>query len=90
MAVNQTKELEMGLFFFQERKKPKVIEVDVTKASLTHAIKRLKYIKGFFLSSFPFRFAIKKLLPLQHLVKSKLSYLLEVWRYEQNKGAECP
>ena len=29
-------------------------------------------------------------MPLHNLVKSELFYLLESWRYEQNKGAEYP
>ena len=27
-------------------------------------------------------------MPIQNLVKLELFYLLEIWRYEQNKGAE--
>ena len=41
----------------KKKKKPKVAKVDVKKASLTHAMKKLKYLKGF--SWFLFRFAMK-------------------------------
>ena len=38
------------LYLSKKRKKyPKVIKVDVTEASLTHAMKKLKYFKGFVL-----------------------------------------
>ena len=34
----------------KKKKITKVIKFDVTEASLTHAMKKLKYIKGFFSS----------------------------------------
>ena len=40
-----------------------MIKVIVTKASLTHAMKKLKYFKGFFSSSFPFWFAMENYCP---------------------------
>ena len=47
-------------FIQENRKQPKVIKVDVTKASLTHAMIKLKYFKGFilllhFLSGLPWK-----------------------------------
>ena len=65
-----------------------MIKVDVTKASLTHAMKKLIYFKGFVFFFTSFLVCNGKLLPLHNLVKSELFYLLESWRYEQNKGAE--
>ena len=55
-------------------------------------MKKLKYIEGvFFLLHFRSGLPLKKkLLPLHNLVKSELFYMLEIWRYEQNKGAEGP
>lgn len=67
-----------------------MIKVDVTIASLTHAMKKLKYFKGFLFFFISFLVCHGKLLPLHNLVKSELFYLLEIWRYEQNKGAERP
>ena len=39
------------------------MRVDVTKASLTHAIKKLKYFEWFFSSSFPFWFSMENYCP---------------------------
>ena len=66
------------------------MNVDVTEASLTHAMKKLKYFKGFFFFLISFLVCHGKLVPLHNLVKPELFYLLEIWRYEQNKGAERP
>ena len=67
-----------------------MIKVDVTISSLTHAMKKLKYFKGFFFFVISFLVCHGKLVPLHNLVKSELFYLLEIWRYENNKGAERP
>ena len=67
-----------------------MLKVDVTIASLTHAMKKLKYFKGFFFFVISFLVCHGKLVPLHNLVKSELFYLLEIWRYENNKGAERP
>ena len=48
-AKNKKTENEKSLFI-KEKKYPKVIKVDVTEASLSHAMKKLKYFKGFFSS----------------------------------------
>ena len=66
------------------------MKVDVTEASLTHAMKKLKYLKRFFFLQIFFLVCHGKLVPLQNLVKSEMFYLLEIWRYKQNKVAERP
>ena len=70
--------------------KPKVGKVDVTKVSLTHAMKKLKYFKGFFFFLISFLVCHGKLVAIHNLVKLELFYLLGIWSYEQNKGAERP
>ena len=67
-----------------------MFKVDVTIASLTHAMKKLKYFKGLFFFVISFLVCHGKLVPLHNLVKSELFYLLESWRYEKNKGAKRP
>ena len=67
-----------------------MLKVDVTIASLTHAMKKLKYFKEFFFFVISFLVCHRKLVPLHNLVKSEFFYLLESWRYEKNKGAERP
>ena len=47
-------------------------------------------LKGFFFFFVTFLVCHGKLLPVHNLIKSKLFYLLEIWRYEQNKGEERP
>ena len=92
MTVKQTKKMKMGkLNLSKKRKKTqKVLNVDVTQASLTHAMKKLKYFKGVFFFYISLLVCHGKLVPLHNLVKSEFFYLLEIWRYEQNKGAERP
>ena len=63
-------------------------KVDVTKASPTHAMKKLKYFKGFFFFLISFLARHGKLVPIHNLVKLEWFYLLGILRYEQNKGAE--
>ena len=67
-----------------------MLKVDVTIASLTHAMEKLKYFKGLFFFVISFLVWHGKLVPLHNLVKSELFYLLEIWRYKKNKGAERP
>ena len=51
------------------KKIPKVGKVDVTKASLTHAMKKLKYFKEFFFFLISFLVCHGKLVPIHNLVK---------------------
>ena len=62
-----------------------MLKVDVTRASLTHALKKLKYFRGFFFFLISFLVCHEKLVPLHNLVKSELFYLLESWRYEEKQ-----
>ena len=53
MATKQTKNKKKLKFTLLEKiSQPKKIKVDVTKASLTHAMKKGKYFSGFFLLAF--------------------------------------
>ena len=74
----------------KRKKEKKLGKVDVTKAFLTHAMKKLKYFKGFFFFLISFLACHGKLVPIHNLVELELFYLLGILRYEQNKGAERP
>ena len=77
MVLNETKKTGNGKLNLSKKKKKwpkllaKVIKVDVTKASLTHTMKKLKYFKGLFFFFISVLVCYGKLLPLHNLVKSE-------------------
>ena len=76
--------------FVQEKKVTISDEIFCHKSvpnSHNENVERFQRIFFFFISFLVFN---GKLLSLHNLVKSELFYLLQIWRYEQNKGTECP